>query len=337
MASVDAVGLAEAAWNADTDDGAWLCGLAAAVGKYIRASQGVAALRVRAHAWREGAGLDVAGVGSWQLSDLAMRAIGALGTRPMTVEEQHSLARAGAVATLRRALSDVPSHDQSLVDILHEAGADDCLFLTVGDPSGVCLSIAAPSVAPFELSRRLRWTLARAAAHMASSDRLRGRGPSVSALDEGADAVLSPDGRVLDARDDAKTRDAREALRDAALRCDRSRGRMRRRDPEGALELWSALVSGRWSLVDRFDSDGRRLLVARRNEPAAEAALALSAREADVVRLVAMGHGNKLIAYELGITPASVASHLANAMAKLGVTTRVELIALVDAARRRAP
>jgi hypothetical protein len=29
------------------------------------------------------------------------------------------------------------------------------------------------------------------------------------------------------------------------------------------LASWNALVAGRWSIVDAFDSDGRRLIVAR--------------------------------------------------------------------------
>ena len=45
-----------------------------------------------------------------------------------------------------------------------------------------------------------------------------------------------------------------------------------------------------------------------------------------MLRLVTMGHSNKRIAAELGISLSTVASHLSKASAKLGVRSRVELI-----------
>ena len=100
---------------------------------------------------------------------------------------------------------------------------------------------------------------------------------------------------------------------------------LRREDPAAAVDLWRGLVAGRWSLVDHFDTDGRRYLVARRNDPRALDPRALSDRERQVARFVALGHANKLIAYELGISEASVATHVRRAAAKLGVDGRVQL------------
>jgi pimeloyl-ACP methyl ester carboxylesterase len=48
----------------------------------------------------------------------------------------------------------------------------------------------------------------------------------------------------------------------------------------------------------------------------------LSARELEVLRLVAQGHRNQEIAERLRISPATVGRHLANIYSKLGVTTR---------------
>jgi len=45
----------------------------------------------------------------------------------------------------------------------------------------------------------------------------------------------------------------------------------------------------------------------------------LSARERDVVRLLAEGHGSKAIAEELGLTPKTVDTYRQNIMAKLGL------------------
>ena len=76
------------------------------------------------------------------------------------------------------------------------------------------------------------------------------------------EAVLEGD-RVLHAEGAACELDAQEQLRRAARAMDRAR--LRGTDEDEALELWQGLVAGRWSLVDRFDSDGRRFLVARRS------------------------------------------------------------------------
>ena len=88
-------------------------------------------------------------------------------------------------------------------------------------------------------------------------------------------------------------------------------------------------MAGRWSLVDRFERDGRRFIVARSNEHALPDPRALTPRERAVVHLAALGKPNKLVAYELGLADSTVASHVANAMRKLGVSTRVELVELL--------
>ena len=55
--------------------------------------------------------------------------------------------------------------------------------------------------------------------------------------------------------------------------------------------------------------------------------LRLSRRELQVARAAALGHSDKLIAYELGLAASTVARLLSRARIKLGVKTRLELIA----------
>jgi DNA-binding NarL/FixJ family response regulator len=92
------------------------------------------------------------------------------------------------------------------------------------------------------------------------------------------------------------------------------------------LNLWRALEAGRWSLSDVFDSDGRRYIVARPNEPEVPRDGILSERERQVAEQVSCGRSNKLIAYELGLDPSTVSTHLTTACRKLGVDSRAALI-----------
>jgi hypothetical protein len=48
-----------------------------------------------------------------------------------------------------------------------------------------------------------------------------------------------------------------------------------------------------------------------------------------VAGFAALGHANKLIAWEMGLAPSTVAAHLATAQRKLGVSSRLELVGLV--------
>jgi DNA-binding NarL/FixJ family response regulator len=131
------------------------------------------------------------------------------------------------------------------------------------------------------------------------------------------EAVLRPNGRLEHAVGPATSAPAREALALAARCIDRARGSLRRRDPSEAVEIWRGLVAGRWSLVDRFDSDGRRFLVAHKNDPSMRDPRGLTERERQVVGYADLGRSNKAIAYELGISPSTVGAILTNARAKL--------------------
>jgi DNA-binding CsgD family transcriptional regulator len=94
--------------------------------------------------------------------------------------------------------------------------------------------------------------------------------------------------------------------------------------PEEAVASWRALVAGRWAVVDHFDHDGRRYLVAVRSDESPRAAL--SVVEKQTLTLLARGCSSKLAAYQLGVAPSTIATRLASARRKLGTKTRVETI-----------
>ncbi len=184
-----------------------------------------------------------------------------------------------------------------------------------------CL-VGAPLAEVTGVKRAEATAWSRVAAHMAAGMRLR-RARRSTSPDE-ADAVLTPGGRIEQVTE--STDASLEALKDAAKSMARARGSSRHADPPGAVEAWKALVSGRWTLLDHFDHDRKRYIVAVRNDPQVPAFAELSPREAQVVAYAAQGHSNKLIAYELGIAPSTVAMHLSTAGGKLNAKTRVELI-----------
>jgi DNA-binding NarL/FixJ family response regulator len=89
--------------------------------------------------------------------------------------------------------------------------------------------------------------------------------------------------------------------------------------------VWDAVVAGRWSLVDRFDSDARRFVIAYRNPPGVLDPRRLTPREEHVSTLAALGRSNKEIGDSLGISDSTVATQLSAALIKLGVESRALL------------
>ncbi|NVB79686.1 MAG: hypothetical protein HOV81_14920 [Kofleriaceae bacterium] len=113
---------------------------------------------------------------------------------------------------------------------------------------------------------------------------------------------------------DARTQTARSALRRAVLQRERARGG--RRSGEG--ELWTALVLGRWTLIDRFEENGRRFVLAVRT-PQMAAIRALDARERRIIAAVARGESNKAIAIDNSLSEATISRIVRRALASLGV------------------
>jgi DNA-binding CsgD family transcriptional regulator len=79
-------------------------------------------------------------------------------------------------------------------------------------------------------------------------------------------------------------------------------------------------------LLMDIDLDGQRYLLIRMPAVARKSAL-LSPREIEIVRLVAEGHPNKVIAAVLEISSWTVCTHMRRVFAKLAVTSRAAMIA----------
>lgn len=107
-----------------------------------------------------------------------------------------------------------------------------------------------------------------------------------------------------------------EALRSTCLELDRVRSHL------GTLPR---SVPG-WSELDSFEAGGRRYRVCVRSLHT------LTPREADVAERILRGDTNKVIAYDLGLAWSTVRVLVARITAKVGVRSRVELVARLQEA-----
>jgi DNA-binding CsgD family transcriptional regulator len=260
-------------------------------------------------------------------------------------EALRQINRSGVVTTLSETVERLGDAVAPMEEFWeHLDGAKDALAMTAVDPNGVGLSIFAPLPGLTKLTGydRRHWQMI--GAHLVSGFRLRrGLHDARSAEAEReelpclAEAVVDPKTfRVSDAIGRARDGGA-EVLRKAAVHIDRARGRLRNEDPEAALELWKGLVDGRWSLVDWFDSDGRRFVLAHPNPPRLKDPRGLNEIENQVCTYASLGESNKLISYRLGVSQTKVSTALRSAMRKLGIQTRAQLVEKLGPFPRTVP
>lgn len=228
----------------------------------------------------------------------------------------------GAPAHVERALREIRERCD-LRDVIGVFGVD-------ADGRVISIFIGVPAERPL-FPPRVVHRLRSVAAHLTSGARLRHALGGADAEVAGAagpppEAVLDPAGHTLDASGPAQDRAARTSLGEAVRLMEKARGHLRRADPDEALRLWRGLVEGTWSLVEHHDADGKRYLLARRNQPATLEPTALTRNERSVLAFAAKGHQNKYIGYLLGLSPSAVTSHLRSAQRKLGLSSRSDLI-----------
>lgn len=214
--------------------------------------------------------------------------------------------------------------------------ARDALGVISLDIDGRGIQLIAPLPEVRRVGRAERAMFEMLAAHLSAGLRMRkalavdsakvSDGEAVH-LPLGAEAVLEPSTlNVSHAGDNARDASSLSALRAAAVRFDRARGQLRKENPEEALEMWRALIRGRWSMVDWFDTDNRRYILALSNPPHITDPRGLTQRESHVVAYAALGHSHKIIGYRLGVSRVTVTHSLGSAMRKLGVKTQAQLV-----------
>lgn len=95
--------------------------------------------------------------------------------------------------------------------------------------------------------------------------------------------------------------------------------------PEDLSMKGAAATCGAEQILVDVEVDGMRYLIVRMPTPYSR--VQLSPRELEIVRMVAQGHPNKIIADVLNISTWTVCTHLRRIFAKVGVGSRAAMVA----------
>jgi DNA-binding NarL/FixJ family response regulator len=101
-------------------------------------------------------------------------------------------------------------------------------------------------------------------------------------------------------------------------------------DMADLLAVLRRVATGSTELAAEQTSDWLRALAAERERTWRARSIrdALTAREAEILQLLADGHGSRAIAQTLFISPETVQTHVRNLLGKLGVGSRLEAVTL---------
>jgi DNA-binding NarL/FixJ family response regulator len=317
----DWISVVEAGYSLDHDDAAWLARLLECIASEHWTDRSSAAftfdLRPSGLAIR-----DVAVHGSPEIQDHLRGSLEVASPEALNQAYGSKSAAVGTVSELIFHLGD----NKAKFDEVNAGFTTDVLRVAAhsGTGSGVGLTLLLDEVRGSTPNERRRWT--HCAAHIGAGLRLRTMAAQLDSLDgKPIEAIFDGSGKLHDARDAATSGKARAVLRNAVRRAEAARSEKGRRSPDEALAAWEALIRGRWSLVDRFDTDQRRFVVAVRNDPHFPDPRGLSMRERQVAGYAGLGRSAKEIGYLLGAPAASVENSLRRAQAKLGFSSRAEL------------
>lgn len=99
---------------------------------------------------------------------------------------------------------------------------------------------------------------------------------------------------------------------------------LKQSDPAVLLQAVRAVAAGGHYLDPAIAGKALSGYFGRRGEPLGESKL--SDRETEVIRLIALGYSNKEIAARLSLSVKTVEAHKANAMLKLDMTSRIDIV-----------
>jgi DNA-binding NarL/FixJ family response regulator len=237
---------------------------------------------------------------------------------PSTLRDAFFSGRVLGSSSGRYSQSDFARLEQRALSVRSRDAAGFCATDDVDQ--GVMVIAPSPSrltlpAQPSELVRAL-------GQHIGTGLRLQRVIRAASLEDPAIEAIFDPDGRTQRTAGMARMHNALDRLREFVRARARAPGD---EGPGGQGGAWEAVIAGRWSLVDRFDTDGRRFVVAYRNPPGVLDPRRLTAREEGVTTLAAVGRSNKEISADLGIAEADAAALLTTALAKLGLASRTSL------------
>jgi PAS domain S-box-containing protein len=151
--------------------------------------------------------------------------------------------------------------------------------------------------------------------------------PRAELLGSRADGMVVDDGRGIDARWE-------ELVRSNQLYGERVVEHANGTQLQVAYAAHGTTVGDRWlalvvTLSASLQPDGPELIGSAPIAPTRRMESKLTAREREVVKLVALGSTTRQVAAELSLSPDTIRSHVRNAMAKTGAHTRAQLVALV--------
>lgn len=311
--------LIEAAYMVNQSEAAWLAGIARAAARLAGDSPGILVRYIE-----EKNGAFVGTHAAISLSPNYLQALGRMEEVALRGECNRAttlLSATGAFRTSELA-SQLGSAACSKRLLTRRRRESDALHVVGCEPGGkaLCLHIGLTSsevTSPAGGTRRV-WT--RVAMHLAAAARLRRTVNPIAAAD--GPPVAEHSRRASSSLREAAEAAGSEPTMRAAPQLDRSS------DP------WRSLVDGHWSVMDAFDSGGRRIIMLCPNPPELVEGCRLTRRERQVIAQTARGGSETKIAITLGVSISTVRTHLARAIAKLRIARVSDLMVLVAAMRR---
>jgi DNA-binding CsgD family transcriptional regulator len=328
-ASNSPIAMIEAAYDFQATPERWLSNLLEAGGDLLDRGQGCAA-EILAGLSSEGEPL----VSELHVQNGANDLVSRLARAAREIEPHFTKTNAPRRGPFVHTLAEARgSHPEVHDAVTKHVGCRDMLAMWAINQGTHGVGIHIPSSSLIELDRRARKRLKMLSTHISTAHRLRRRlghgssGVPLTRLPLEEGAILDPKRlSVIEASGAIKGTGALEAIRSAAIRTDRAR-RCRDDGESGrAFELWEEVLKGRWSVIDWFDTDGRRFVLALPNAGHVRDPRGLTEREYEVATQVSTGDSCKLVAYRLGISRSRVSALLHGAMRKLGVKTREQLV-----------